>query len=264
MLDRVAIYCRLSEEDRDKVNPEDDSRSIQNQKNMLIQYATLQNREVYAIYSDDNFSGSDRKRPQFNNMIADAKAKKFDIILCKAQSRFTRELELVEKYINHLFPIWGIRFVSIVDNSDTAIEGNKKSRQINGMVNEWFLEDQSKSIKSVFEHKRKEGYFYGSFAPYRYKKDPNQKGHLIIDEEAAKIVRYIFKLYISGLGNTNIARRLNEEGVPNPTEYKRLKGLRYKNSHDSNSKLWKDFSINRIISNPVYIGLVVQGKQRGY
>ena len=175
-MDRVAIYCRLSEEDRDKVNPEDDSRSIQNQKNMLIQYATLQNWEVYAIYSDDNFSGSDRKRPQFNNMIADAKAKKFDIILCKAQSRFTRELELVEKYINHLFPIWGIRFVSIVDNSDTAIEGNKKSRQINGMVNEWFLEDQSKSIKSVFEHKRKEGYFYGSFAPYDIRKIQIKRG----------------------------------------------------------------------------------------
>lgn len=261
MSSKVAIYCRLSEEDRDKANPEDDSRSIKNQKYMLVQYAFSQNWEVYAIYSDDNFSGSDRKRPQFNKMLVDAKAKKFDIILCKTQSRFTRELEMVEKYINYLFPIWGIRFVSIVDNADTDVESNKKSRQINGMVNEWFLEDQSKSIKSVFEHKRKEGYFYGSFAPYGYEKDPNQKGHLIIDEEAAEVVRDIFNLYISGMGRTAIARRLNEEGVPNPTEYKRLKGLRYTNSHDENSKLWKDYSVTNIVTSPVYIGSIVQGKQ---
>ena len=123
----MGIYTRLSEEDRNKANPEDDSNSIQNQKSMLIQYALAQGWEIYNIYSDDDYTGSDRRRPEFNKLLSDAEAGKFDIVLCKTQSRFTRELELVEKYIHGLFPLWGIRFVSIVDNADTANKGNKKS-----------------------------------------------------------------------------------------------------------------------------------------
>ena len=135
---KAAIYCRLSEEDRNKQFETDDSNSIQNQKAMLLQYAMEQGWEVYNLYSDDDYTGSDRRRPEFNRLLEDAKAHRFDIVLCKTQSRFTRELELVEKYIHGLFPIWGIRFVSIVDNADTANKGNKKSRQINGLVNEWY------------------------------------------------------------------------------------------------------------------------------
>lgn len=92
---------------------------------MLLQYAMEQGWELYNIYSDDDYTGSDRRRPEFNRLLKDAEAHKFDIILCKTQSRFTRELELVEKYIHGLFPIWGIRFISIVDNADTANKGNK-------------------------------------------------------------------------------------------------------------------------------------------
>jgi len=127
---KTAIYCRLSEEDRNKTNRNDDSISIQNQKSMLIQYAIDQGWEIYDIYSDDDYTGSDRNRPQFKRLLIDAQAQKFNIVLCKTQSRFTRELELVEKYIHGLFPVWGIRFVSIVDNADTENKGNKKSRQI--------------------------------------------------------------------------------------------------------------------------------------
>ena len=136
---KVALYCRLSEEDRNKVSAADDSASIQNQKSMLLQYALQQGWEVFHIYSDDDYTGSDRNRPEFQRLLADAEARKFDIVLCKTQSRFTRELELVEKYLHSLFPLWGIRFVSIVDNADTDNKGNKKSRQINGLVNEWYL-----------------------------------------------------------------------------------------------------------------------------
>ena len=139
----VAIYCRLSEEDRDKADPNEDSGSIQNQKSMLIQYAISQGWDIYNIYSDDDYAGADRRRPEFNKLLADAEAKKFGIVLCKSQSRFTRELELVESIIHGRFARLGIRFVSLVDNADTANKGNKKSRQINGLVNEWFLEDMS-------------------------------------------------------------------------------------------------------------------------
>lgn len=195
---------------------------------MLVQYATDQGWEIYDIYSDDDYTGADRRRPEFNRLLKDAEGHKFDIVLCKTQSRFTRELELVEKYIHGLFPIWGIRFVSIVDNADTANRGNKKSRQINGLVNEWYLEDMSDNIRSVLTSRRQNGYHIGAFALYGYKKDPDRKGHLIIDEEAAAVVREVFALFAQGHGKTNIARILNDRGIPNPTEYKRLHGLRYK------------------------------------
>ena len=257
---KAAIYCRLSEEDRNKLNANDDSNSIQNQKAMLLQYAMEQGWEVYNIYSDDDYTGADRGRPQFNKLLQDAEQHRFDIILCKTQSRFTRELELVEKYIHGLFPIWGIRFISIFDNADTDNKGNKKSRQINGLVNEWYLEDMSENIRSVLTNRRLNGHHIGSFAVYGYRKDPNVKGHLIIDEEAAAVVREVFTLFAQGHGKTNIARTLNDRGIPNPTEYKRRKGLRYQSSHGKNSTLWKYSAISDMLVNEFYIGNMVQGR----
>ena len=256
---KVAIYCRLSEEDKNKLETVD-SESIQNQKSMLIQYAMDRQWEIYNIYSDDDYAGADRNRPEFKKMLIDAEDKKFDILLCKTQSRFTRELEIVEKYIHGLFPIWGIRFVSIVDNADTDNKGNKKARQINGLINEWYLEDLSDNIKSVFKNKMKQGYYIGSTALYGFIKDPNQKGHLIIDEEAAEIVREVFNLFDQGIGKNNIARMLNDRKIPNPTEYKRLKGISYKTPPHKNGTLWKYFAIADMLINPMYIGHMVQGR----
>ena len=128
---RVALYCRLSDEDKNKLNKSDDSESIQNQKNMLIEYSMKNGWEIYDIYSDDDFKGSDRNRPEFNRLLQDAEKGLFDIVLCKSQSRFTREIEVVEKYIHGKFLEWGIRFVGFTDNADTDNKGNKKARQIN-------------------------------------------------------------------------------------------------------------------------------------
>lgn len=259
-MSRAALYCRLSEEDRNKVSADDDSASIQNQKSMLLQYALQQGWEVFHIYSDDDYTGSDRNRPEFQRLLADAQAHKFDIILCKTQSRFTRELELVEKYIHGLFPLWGIRFVSIVDNADTDNKGNKKSRQINGLVNEWYLEDMSDNIRSVLTNRREKGFHIGSFALYGYQKDPDQKGRLIVDPEAAAVVRRVFALFAQGQGKTAIARMLNEEGIPNPTEYKRQKGLRYQAPPGKTGTLWKYPAISHMLTNEIYLGHMVQGR----
>ncbi len=259
-MNKVAIYCRLSEEDRNKQSDTDDSNSIANQKAMLLQYAAEQGWEVYQIYSDDDYAGADRNRPAFNRLIADAKVGSFDVVLCKTQSRFTRELELVETYIHGLFPLWGIRFVSIVDNADTANKGNKKARQINGLVNEWYLEDMSENIKSVLTNRRQNGFHIGSFALYGYVKDPAQKGHLLIDPEAAAVVREVFTLFSQGYGKTAIARLLNDRGIPNPTEYKRLKGLRYQQPTRKAGTLWTYAAISSMLQNELYIGNMVQGK----
>ncbi len=258
----VAIYSRLSEEDKNKLNEYDDSQSIQNQKSMLISYAISQGWEIYNIYSDDDYKGSDRNRPAFRQLMQDAENRKFNIVLCKSQARFTRELELVEKIIHGQFVEWGIRFVGYADNADTAVVGNKKARQINGLVNEWYLEDLSDNIRTVLTDHRKKGMHIGAFALYGYQKDPDQKGHLIIDEEAAEVVRTVFKLYANGMGRTNIARYLNEQGIPNPTEYKKRKGLPYKGVAMKYASMWKYFSISDMLRNEMYIGNMVQGKYR--
>ncbi|MBQ7907621.1 MAG: recombinase family protein [Clostridia bacterium] len=256
---KVAIYCRLSEEDKNKER-ERDSESIANQKQMLRDYAKGQGWEIYRIYSDDDYTGADRTRPEFNRLIQDARDGLFQIVLCKSQSRFTREMELVERYIHYLFPLWGIRFIGVVDGADTESKGNKKSRQINGLVNEWYLEDMSESIKSVLDSKRRNGYHIGSFALYGYKKDEVQRGKLKIDKEASEVVKRIFSLYISGCGKSKIARILNEQSVPNPTEYKRQKGLMYKPAKGKSGTLWRYSTISSILNNQMYIGNMVQGK----
>lgn len=261
----AAIYCRLSEEDRNKAVKEMDSVSIQNQKSLLLQYAMEQGWDIYQIYSDDDYAGSDRRRPEFNRLLADAENRRFNIILCKTQSRFTRELELVEKYIHGLFPLWNIRFVSVADNADTANKGNKKSRQINGLVNEWYLEDMSESIKSVLDDKRKRGKHIGSSALYGYEKDPENKGHLVIDGEAAAVVREVFTLYSEGWGKTAIARMLNDRGILNPAQYKSHKSRPDKREPDKrqrnkSSSLWSYSTIASMLKNEMYAGNMVQGR----
>ena len=217
---KVAIYCRLSDEDHNKKNPEEDSRSIQTQKAMLRDYAHEQGWEIYDIYSDDDYSGADSSRPEYNRLLEDAEKRKFDIVLCKHQSRFTRDMVHVETYINEKFSEWGIRYVSLLDGADTSLAGNKKSRQINGLVNEWYLEDLSENMRKAYAIRKKEGKYIASCPVYGYKKDPNDPYHLIIDEPSAKIVKRIFDMCIEGMSLNVIARTLNEEGVPSPTKYK--------------------------------------------
>lgn len=255
---KAALYVRLSEEDRDKKNRLDDSQSISNQKELLKSYSTERNWEIYDIYSDDDYTGADRNRPEFRRLISDAKDGKFHIILCKTLSRFTREMELVEKYIHGLFPLWGIRFISVADCQDSDDRKGKKARQISGLINEWYLEDMSDNIKSVLTDRRRRGLHIGSFALYGYIKDPQNKGILIIDPEAAETVKEIYRLYLQGLTMTDIAKRLNENNVLSPSAYKAKKGEKYKSS--SPPAKWKYPAVASILKNEMYIGNMVQGR----
>lgn len=257
----VAIYVRLSQEDRFKLNKDDDSESIKNQIALLSSKCSENNWEVFDIYIDDDFSGSDNDRPAFNQMINAAREKKFDIVLCKTQSRFARDIEIIEKYINYLFPIWGIRFMSVVDNADTSVKANRKARQITGLIDQWYLEDLSENIRQTLSVKRKQGQFVGAFAPYGYLKDPNDKHHLIVDVEAAEVVKYIYDLYLSGYGVNSITKRLNDEKILNPAAYKKSKGLPFQKYRSSDySKLWHTYTVRSILQNQVYIGNLVQHK----
>jgi DNA invertase Pin-like site-specific DNA recombinase len=265
-MSKVAIYCRLSDEDRDKRNKTDESESIQNQKSMLVTYAVERGWDLYKIYCDEDYSGVDKKRPEWNELITDAESRKFNIVLCKTQSRFSRDMEMVEKYIHGKFYEWGIRFVSIVDHADTSVDGNKKARQINGLINEWYLEDLSDNIRRTLNHKKQNGEWTGSFAPYGYMRDPNNKNSMVIDEEAAEVVRKIFNMFLSGMGYHLIAKELNRHGILNPTSYKREKGSNYGNRSKSNQTLratgniWTDNTIYHLLRREEYIGVLCQNK----
>lgn len=257
---KAAIYCRLSKEDETKTG---ESESIQNQKSMLLQYAMEQGFELYQIYSDEDYSGIDRNRPAFNAMIRAASEHKFDVVLAKTQSRFTRDMELVEKYLHGKFIEWGIRFIAVVDHVDTDDTANKKSRQINGLINEWYLEDLSANVRSVLDHKRKEGQYIASFALYGYCKAPDAKGKLVIDPEAAEVVKRIFALALSGMGAHKIAQILNNEGIPSPTAYKQQNGERYRLAQKTPCELlWSSGTIYQMLHNQTYAGDLVQGRHK--
>ncbi len=262
MIEKVGVYCRLSEEDRIKKNKDDDSNSIVNQKNMCLAYALNNNWEVVDIYTDDDFSGAGTYRPEFERLINDCKSGKINVVLCKSQSRFSRELEVIEKYLHNKFIEWGVRFVSIVDNADTNNKANKKSRQINGLVNEWYLEDLADNIKGTLRQLRESGNFIGSFAPYGYIKDPNDKHQLIVDPIAAKVVNDIFDMYIEGSGYGKIARELTDKGISTPAIYK-MQNL--KNYHCGTLKdeqpIWSTDTVRKILTHEVYIGNYVQGRK---
>ena len=217
MNNKAVLYLRLSKEDRNKVNKGDDSESIINQRIMLSDYAMRHNFQVVKIYSDDDESGLYEDRPGFSQMMQDAERGLFGTIIAKSQSRFTRNLEHSEKYLHHKLPLWGVRFIGVVDGVD---ENNKMSRQVKGLTNEWYCETLSKNVRSVFLSKMNQGKFVGSSCPYGYMRDSEDHNHLIIDEYAASIVRKIFRLYLEGNGKAHIASILSSENILIPSLYK--------------------------------------------
>lgn len=262
--ERAALYLRLSKEDKDKLTKGDDSASIRNQRLLLTDYALAHDYQIIDVYSDDDESGLFDTRPEFERMLTDARLGRFQIVIAKSQSRFSRNLEHIERYLHHDFPNLGIRFIGVVDGADTANTGNKKSRQINGLVNEWYCEDLSENIRSAFRAKMKNGQYLGASCPYGYVKDPRDHNHLVIDAYAAEVVRRIYHLYLKGYGKARIARVLTGEGVLIPTRYKReILGLNYRNSHENEATgNWSYQTVHTILNNEVYIGNVVQNKYR--
>ncbi|MBP3840926.1 MAG: recombinase family protein [Bacilli bacterium] len=260
MIEKVGVYCRLSDEDRDKLNKTDDSDSIINQRSMCLKYANQNGWNVVDIYSDDDFSGAGTYRPDFERLIRDCESGKINLVLCKSQSRFSRDMSVIEEYLHNKFIEWGVRFVSIVDNADTSIEANKKSRQINGLINEWYLDDLSQNIRKSLKNKREDGLFMGSFASYGY--DRSEDGHkLVIDPVAAEIVKKIFEMYADGYGYHRICEYLNNNNIPPRSVYKKQKGSKFVCSNcDLKTVRWNPDTIAQMLRNEVYIGNLVQGK----
>ncbi len=261
---RVGIYLRLSDEDNDKQNKLDNSESIKNQRNLLL--GEIEKRSEFLLvdeYCDEDLSGAGTYRPEFERLIRDCENGKIDVILCKSQSRFSRDMEIIEKYLHNKFIEWGVRFISFSDNADTANIGNKKSRQINGLVNEWYLEDVSNNIRSAFKTKMEHGEFISPFASFGYEVPNFDNNKLVVDSVAAEIVKEIFNLYLMGMGFTAIAKYLNNKNIPSPSLYKYQKGIKLNiiSNRPREEIKWSANAIKTILTNEVYLGHLIQGKR---
>ncbi len=218
---------------------------------MLLNYCKKNCYEIYDFYVDEDYSGINTDRPEFNRMLKDAEAKCFDTVICKTMSRFSRDISTVDNLINNKFMEMGIRFISVVDNTDSYDKNNKKTRQINSLINEWYLEDLSENIRAVFKDKMRKGECLFAFAPYGYQKNPEKKNQLIKDVNTEHIVRLIYWLYNFGCGTAKIAEMLNIARVISP--------LNYRNKVDGYN--WTGGTVKDILTNPVYCGNLVQNRK---
>ena len=258
---KTCLYLRISKEDK-KIG---ESESIINQKNMLIDFVSnKEDLEIVETMIDDGYSGSTFERPAFKEMMEHIKNRKINCIIVKDFSRFGRDFTGVGKYLEEIFPFMGVRFISVNDNYDSLKTENGAENLIitfKNLINDSYLRDISLKIRSSFDAKRKKGDFIGSFASYGYLKDPNNKNKLIVDEVASKVIQDIFKYRIEGLSSEKIAKKLNDNNILCPMEYKIAQGMKMNKSVRKKEKaLWTPGAVFRILQNPLYIGTIEQKK----
>ena len=254
-------YVRLSREDGDK----EESNSVTGQKDLIRDYmARHPELRECGMKVDDGYTGSNFDRPAFQEMMAEVKAGRINCIIVKDLSRFGRDHLGVGSYLEQLFPFLGVRFIAINDNYDT-LHSNAESDELvipfKNLINEAYCRDTSVKTRSQLEIKRQRGDFIGSFAVFGYRKDPENRHRLMVDDYAAGVVRDIFKWKLEGISAGDIGDRLSASGVPTPMEYKRSQGMRYSTSFRvKDESVWSAGMVLRILKNPVYIGVLEQGR----
>lgn len=268
----AAMYLRLSRDDSDvgEVTGRDgtvkaESNSIGSQRDIIRAFIhEQQDIELYDIYVDDGFSGSNFDRPEFKRMMEDIEAGRVNCVIVKDLSRFGRDYIESGRYIQKVFPTLHVRFIALTDHYDSfhADEGESGIiLPVKNFINDSYCRDISTKVKSQFEVKRKNGEYISPFAPYGYRKTENNRNKLEKDEYAAEVVKSIFDWRIDGLAIAAIAERLNGLGILSPREYKKSIGLNFKGGFSGAAKsLWSSATVKRILNNEIYLGHMVQGK----
>ncbi|MGI5893672.1 MAG: recombinase family protein [Candidatus Merdivicinus sp.] len=263
---RTAIYLRLSREDGDVGRGnKNESNSISNQKSLILDY--LQDKpefQIQSVWEDDGYSGVDFNRPAFQRMMEEVKDGKIDCIVVKDLSRFGRNYIETGRYLEKIFPLLGIRVIAVNDRYDSQFtdEAGDLMMPFKNLINDSYCRDLSVKIRSCLAVKRKKGEFVGAFACYGYQKDPENRNKLLLDPCAGQIVRKIFRWKLQGFSPNKIAQILNECGILSPLEYKRSSGSLYETSFQTNSHAkWNAKAVSRILSNEIYTGTLIQGKQ---
>lgn len=256
---KTGLYVRLSIED---VRDRKDSDSIENQTYLLKQF--VEERpflQIYSIYTDNGEKGTNFDRPEFNRLMDDVKAGRVNCIVVKDLSRFGRDYLETGNYLEKIFPFLGVRFISINDNYDSFNPENSNEGLIislKNLLNDVYTKDISKKIISTFRERQSKGEFLGAHVPYGYSRPDDGTYKLVVDEEAALVIRQIYQWKVEGLSDTAIARRLNDMGIPSPSKYKYLKG-EWKNARYNNN-IWQRQAIKAITENEVYLGHKIYGK----
>ena len=264
---KIGKYIRLSRDDGSN-----ESESIANQRKILDeQIPKYFDNDYYIVdeYIDDGRTGtSDNTRPSFLRLVEDVKCGRINCIVTKNLSRAFRNSANQGKFLEEFIPLYNTRFISLYEpHIDTFLNPevvHSLEVSITGFMNEQYAYKTSVDVRRTFDTKRKKGEFIGAFAPYGLMKNPDNKNMLIIDDEAAEIVRDIFHWFVDeGMSKSGITKRLNELGVPNPTAYKHSKGFKYSNPNVyKNDGLWSERTVLDILLNQMYIGNMVQGKQK--
>lgn len=253
---KTALYCRLSQDD----GIEGDSNSIQNQKAILQKFAEDHHFPSPCFYVDDGFSGGNFQRPASQQMISDMENGEIGIIVTKDLSRLGRNQLHTGLYIEERFPMFGVRYIAINDNVDTDSSESNDLMPFKNLFNEWFIRDTSRKIRAVLKAKAERGERLGSRAPYGYRKAPDTK-KLIVDEEAAAIVRRIFAMCASGSGPSQIARILKKEQILTPTMYAYTRyGITHTCLDTAHPYNWSDSAIANLLENEIYLGNTVNMK----
>ena len=255
---RTAAYLRLSREDGDKA----ESDSIANQHKQLEQYlAEHPELELVDYYQDDGYTGTNFDRPAFRRMEEDINQGKVNCVLVKDLSRFGRDYIEMGRYLEKVFPSQGVRFIAVNDHVDSERGRYDMLLPMKNLFNTQYARDISDKVRSAIHTKQQRGEFVGAFPSYGYQKDPANHSHLVIDPAAAQVVRRIFDLFEQGWGKIKIAKQLNAEGIPSPSEYKRILGERYHNGRKiDQTTYWTYATVHRILQNQMYAGNMEQGR----
>jgi DNA invertase Pin-like site-specific DNA recombinase len=253
----AAGYVRLSAEDRKKKGD-----SIETQKAILENYIALQpDIHLRDFYVDNGTSGTTFDRPAFNKMLLDAERGVINCVIVKDLTRFGRNAIDAGYYLEKYLPALGVRFIAVTDDYDSNTGDGGILLPLKNIIAESYALDIGRKMRSALAQNIKEGKLIGRFAPYGYVKDPENHHKLLIDPEAASVVRRIFEWTLHGLKAVEVAKRLNEEGFPAPGAYKNKQGVLFNETQIGCGK-WERGQVARILTDQVYAGDMVQGKSK--
>ena len=252
----AGLYCRLSKDDGNT----GESMSIWSQKTMLKQFAEQNDIAIYDYYIDDGYSGTNFERPSFKKMIADIENERINCVITKDLSRLGRNYLQSGAYIEMYFPQKNVRYIAITDGIDTLKSNETDIMPFKNILNEMYAKDTSKKVKSAIQSRMREGTYIGSNAPFGFRKDPNDKHKLVIDENVRYIIELVYQLCLEGNGTQLISKELMKRKIPRPSAFVENAKQLY-NLTEENKYVWTHRMVLSILRDPVYCGNMARNKR---